>query len=91
MNLAIWHPRKVQSATIYQVTDRSHDGRTARVPGDEITSTVSGWLSELGTQRSELGTQSPLADELARAVRIGDWPAAYAIGEHLSVEIAVAV
>lgn len=35
MNLAIWHPRKVQSATIYQVTDRSHDGRTARVPGDE--------------------------------------------------------
>lgn len=26
MNLAIWHPRKVQSATIYQVTDRSHDG-----------------------------------------------------------------
>ncbi|AII91227.1 hypothetical protein IZ84_14060 [Mycobacterium tuberculosis] len=84
MNLAIWHPRKVQSATIYQVTDRSHDGRTARVPGDEITSTVSGWLSELGTQ-------SPLADELARAVRIGDWPAAYAIGEHLSVEIAVAV
>lgn len=84
MNLAIWHPRKVQSATIYQVTDRSHDGRTARVPGDEITSTVSGWWSELGTQ-------SPLADELARAVRIGDWPAAYAIGEHLSVEIAVAV
>ncbi|ESK75208.1 hypothetical protein O216_14340 [Mycobacterium tuberculosis variant bovis 04-303] len=84
MNLAIWHPRKVQSATIYQVTDRLHDGRTARVRGDEITSTVSGWLSELGTQ-------SPLADELARAVRIGDWPAAYAIGEHLSVEIAVAV
>lgn len=38
MNLAIWHPRKVQSATIYQVTDRLHDGRTARVPGDEITS-----------------------------------------------------
>lgn len=69
MNLAIWHPRKVQSATIYQVTDRLHDGRTARVPGDEITSTVSGWLSELGTQ-------SPLADELTRAVRIGDWPAA---------------
>lgn len=80
MNLAIWHPRKVQSATIYQVTDRSHDGRTARVPGDEITSTVSGWLSELGTQ-------SPLADELARAVRIGDWPAAYAIGEHLSLRL----
>lgn len=51
MNLAIWHPRKVQSATIYQVTDRSHDGRTARVPGDEITSTVSGWLSELGTPK----------------------------------------
>lgn len=45
---------------------------------------MSGWLSELGTQ-------SPLADELARTVRIGDWPAAYAIGEHLSVEIAVAV
>lgn len=83
MNLAIWHPRKVQSATIYQVTDRSHDGAQHGCLVT-ITSTVSGWLSELGTQ-------SPLADELARAVRIGDWPAAYAIGEHLSVEIAVAV
>lgn len=77
-------PAQVQSATIYQVTDRSHDGAQHGCLGDEITSTVSGWLSELGTQ-------SPLADELARAVRIGDWPAAYAIGEHLSVEIAVAV
>ncbi len=63
MNLAIWHPRKVQSATI-KVTDRSHDGRTARVPGDEITSTVR-LVVRLGTKN---------CGRWLRVVRIGDWP-----------------
>lgn len=68
------------AATTYLVTDRLHDGRTVRVPGDEIAATVSAWLAELGTH-------SPLVEDLARAARAGDWPAAHAIGEHLSVHV----
>lgn len=68
--------------TIYQLTDRLHDGRIARVPGEEIAATVSAWLAELGAH-------SPLVDDLARAVRAGDWPAAYAVGEHLSVDVTI--
>jgi len=44
---------------------------------------VSAWLAEVGAH-------SPLVDDLARAVRVGDWPAAHALGECLSVEVAVA-
>jgi hypothetical protein len=69
-----------QAVTIYQVTDQLGDGRTVRVPGDEIATTVSAWLAELGTH-------SPLVEDLARAARAGDWPAAHAIGEHLSVNV----
>jgi hypothetical protein len=32
-----------------------------------------------------------MAQGLARAVRSGDWPAVYAIDEHLSVHVTVAV
>lgn len=70
-----------QAVTIYQVTDHLRDGRTVRVPGDEIAATVSAWLAELGTH-------SPLVEDLARAARAGDWPAVHAIGEHLSVNVA---
>jgi hypothetical protein len=66
--------------TIYQVTDRLHRGRMVRVPGDEIAQTVSGWLAELGTH-------SPLVEDLARAARAGNWPVAHAISEHLSVDV----
>lgn len=69
-----------QAVTIYQLTDHLGDGRTVRVPGDEIATTVSAWLAELGTH-------SPLVEDLARAARAGDWPAAHAIGEHLSVDV----
>jgi hypothetical protein len=44
---------------------------------------VSGWLEELGVK-------SPFVDEFARAVRAGDWPAAHAFGDVLSVDVAVA-
>ena len=44
---------------------------------------MSAWLAEVGAH-------SPLVDDLARAVRVGDWPAAHALGECLSVEVAVA-
>ena len=69
--------------TMYRVTDRLHQGRTVAVPGHEIAPTVSAWLAELGVE-------SPLAEELARAACAGDWPGAYAVGEHLSVEVTLA-
>jgi len=86
MNSAIWPHHRLQrraTPTIYQLTDRLHDGHRARVPVHEITATVSAWLAEVGAY-------SPLVDDLARAVRVGDWPAAHALGECLSVEVAVA-
>ena len=75
--------QRVASTRIYQITDRLHDGRTVRVPGDRIGGTVSAWLAELGVD-------SPMVNDLARAVCSGDWPAAYVIGEHLSVDVAIA-
>ena len=69
--------------TIYQVRDRLHEGHTVHVPGPQIATTVSAWLAELGAH-------SPLVDDLARAVHTGDWPAAHAIGEYLSVDVTVA-
>jgi len=76
-----WITRTTRRAvTIYQVTDRLGDGRTVRVSGDEIAATVSAWLAELGTR-------SPLVEDLAQAARVGDWTAAHAIGEHLSVNV----
>jgi hypothetical protein len=65
---------------IYQVTDRLHEGRTVYVSCNEIMTTVSTWLAELGAH-------SPLVEDLARAVGAGDWPAAYAIGDRLSVDV----
>jgi hypothetical protein len=79
--LGAW--RHTRATTVYQITDRLHDGRTARVPGHQISATVSAWLAELDAQ-------SPLVDDLSRAVNAGDWPATHAISEHLSVDIAVA-
>ena len=75
--------RRTTTTTVYQITDRLHDGRTARVPGNQISATVSAWLAELGAH-------SPLVDDLSRAVSTGDWPATHAISERLSVDIAVA-
>jgi hypothetical protein len=68
---------------IYRITHRLRDGRTADVPCSEIPTTVSAWLAELGVH-------SPLVEDLARAVNADDWPAAHAIGEFLSVDVAVA-
>ncbi len=86
MNSPIWRhhwPHHSPTTTIYQVIDRLHKGHMARVPVHEITTTVSKWLAELGAH-------SPLVDDLARAVRVGDWQAAHALGECLSVEVAIA-
>ncbi|BBX97069.1 hypothetical protein MLAC_23630 [Mycobacterium lacus] len=69
--------------TMYHVIDRLHAGRAVDVPAHQIAPTVSAWLAELGVQ-------SPLVDDLARAARLGDWPAAYAVGQNLSVEVTLA-
>jgi hypothetical protein len=72
--------RPLPMTPIYQVTDRLHEGRTVHVPCHEIGTTVSAWLAELGAQ-------SQLVGDLARAVEADDWPTAYAIGDRLSVEV----
>jgi hypothetical protein len=77
------HRRTRRAVRTYRVVDRLHDGRAVDVPGTEIATIVSAWLAELGAH-------SPLVDDLAVAVRDGDWPAAYAIGDRLSVEVTVA-
>jgi hypothetical protein len=75
--------RATTTGTIYRVTDRLRDGRTALVPGHEIATTVAAWLAELGAH-------SPLVEDLARAAHAGDWAAACAIGDYLSVDVTVA-
>jgi hypothetical protein len=75
--------RAIPTTTIYRVADRLHEGRTVEVPCHQIVTTVSAWLAELGAH-------SPLVEDLARAVHVGDWPAACAIGDYLSVDVTVA-
>ena len=77
------HRRRALStptATIYQITDRLHEGRTVHVPFHEIATTVSAWLADFGAH-------SPLVEDLARAVGACDWPAVDAIGDRLSVVV----
>jgi hypothetical protein len=68
---------------VYRLTDRLRDGRTVLVSVDEIVTTVSAWLAELGAS-------SPLVEDLAQAVRAADWPKTYALGDYLSVDVSVA-
>ncbi|MGD1111746.1 MAG: hypothetical protein ABR885_16025, partial [Mycobacterium sp.] len=75
----LWPPSR-RPTTLYELTDCLHNGRTLCVSGDAIAHTVATWLAELGTS-------SPLVDDLARAACAGDWPAAHAIGDCLSVDV----
>ena len=50
----------------FLVSDRLHAERSVTVAAQEIAATVAGWLAELGVH-------SPLVDQLASAVRKGDW------------------
>jgi hypothetical protein len=79
-----WLHRRTQGATVYDLTDRLHRGRASRVSPDQIASTVSGWLADLDVE-------SPLVDDFANAIRIGDWAAAHAFGDVLGIDVAVAV
>ena len=75
------HSREQEAMPVYQVTDRLHRGRMAYVSENRIVATVSAWLAELEVE-------SPLVDELAQAVRAGNWPAAHDIADYLSLDIA---
>lgn len=75
--------RAAPATRMFCVTDRLHVGRTVRVPGHEIAPLVSAWLEELGAH-------SPLPDDLARAACVGDWVAAHAVGDRLSVDVTIA-
>jgi hypothetical protein len=69
--------------TMYCVTYRLHNRRTVQVPGHEIAPIVSAWLAEVGAH-------SPLVEDLARAACVGDWAAACAVDNQLSVDVSVA-
>jgi hypothetical protein len=51
--------------TVYQLTDRRHDGRVVRVQADHIAATVAAWLAELDARSS-------LVELPSRAVRDGE-------------------
>ena len=78
-----WTRRTSRASSVYQIADRLHTGRIVRVPSGEIASIVSSWLAELDAN-------SPLVDDLAHAVRAGDWRAAHALEDLLSVDVTVA-
>ncbi len=80
---ALRHRSAASSAPVYELTDLLHEGRTARVHAGQIVGTVSVWLAELDIH-------TPLARELAQAVRDSNWPAAHSIGENLCVAVGVA-
>jgi hypothetical protein len=71
------------TARTYQLSDRLRVGRTVQVSADGIAIAVSAWLAELGVS-------SPLVEDLASTVRDGNWSAAYAIADCLSIDVAVA-
>ena len=68
---------------LYRVTQRLRGGLTVDVPAHAIATTISGWLAELGAD-------SPLVNDLERAVRTGNWSRARVIADYLSVELSVA-
>ena len=77
------YSKLARTRPIYRLTYRLRQGLTADVRSHEIATTVSGWLAEFGVR-------SPLVEDFARAVDADNWPAAHAIGEFLSVDVAVA-
>jgi hypothetical protein len=72
----------MQRPSTYRISQRLRGGHTAEVPACAIATTVSAWLAELGAD-------SPLANDLERAVHAGNWSAARVIGEYLSVDVTV--
>jgi hypothetical protein len=82
-HLPVGRQHRHSAPAMYRVTDRLHGERTAQVTAEGIAPIVSAWLAELGAH-------SPLVDDLARAARAGDWAVACAVGDQLSVDVALA-
>jgi hypothetical protein len=79
-----WTRRAPRASMVcYQVTDRLHTRCAVRVSSDELATTVSAWLAELGAD-------SPIVEDLALAVRSGKWPEAHALQDLLSVDVTIA-
>jgi hypothetical protein len=68
---------------VYRISQRLRGGHTAEVPAGAIAATVAAWLAELGVD-------TPLVDDLEKAVHAGNWSAARAIGDYLSVDVTMA-
>ena len=75
--------RTASPGAVYHITDRLHCRRADRVSSDRIAAVVAAWLAELGAD-------SPMVEELAHAVRAGDWPVAHSLEDLLSVQISIA-
>ena len=75
--------RRNRTSVLYQVADRLHQGRAVRVTSDGIGAAVSGSLADLDVA-------SPRVDELAAAVRSGDWVVAHALEDLLAADVTIA-
>jgi hypothetical protein len=75
--------QRIGDMTIYRLTNRLHHECSVYVPENRIGATVAAWLADLGAD-------SPLVEDLALAVRSGDWPAAHSLADYLSVQVTVA-
>lgn len=85
MNAMSWASRhRSLDCPTYVLEDRLHRHPAVRVTADQITATVSNWLAHFDAHSS-------LPEDFARAIRRGDWAAAYAIAEALSVDVSVVV
>ncbi|MGV0851327.1 hypothetical protein [Mycolicibacterium phlei] len=71
--------RRARRTPIYRIS-RCLGDRGADVSADGIAPVVAGWLAELGAD-------SPLVADLARAVIDGNWVTAHALAEILDLKI----
>jgi hypothetical protein len=82
--LNAWSRRKsTTSAAKYVLTDRLHRERCVCVSADQLDTTVALWLAQLGVH-------SGIAADFARTVCEGNWAAAHALADALSIDVAVA-
>jgi hypothetical protein len=70
-------------AVRYVLTDRLHQERCVCVSADQLDTTVANWLAQLGVHSS-------IAADFARTVCEGNWAAAHALADALSIDVAVA-
>lgn len=77
------HRRKSATPVKYVLTDRLHRERSVCVAADQLCATVANWLAQLGVHSS-------IAGDFARTICEGDWAAAHALADALSIDVTVA-